>query len=338
MTEPSPFDAVVVVSFGGPEGVNDVLPFLDNVARGRNIPRERLLEVAEHYYAFGGVSPINEQNQALIAALVTELNHHGPRLPVYWGNRNWHPFLADTLAVMAGDGVRRALAFVTSAFSSYSSCRQYLEDIERARQPLGEAAPIVEKLRPFYNHPGFIEAVTHRARAAVAQVPPERRDAAALVFTAHSIPVSMAETCRYEAQLQEAAGLVAKRLGRSQWSLVYQSRSGPPTQTWLEPDVVDHLRELRSAGKADAALVPIGFVSDHLEVVYDLDTVAAAACGQIGLTMVRAGTVGAHPKFVTMIRELIEERVSGGPKRSIGPSGPLPDVCPPDCCPGPKRS
>ncbi|MBI1900520.1 MAG: ferrochelatase [Planctomycetia bacterium] len=339
MTEASPpFDAVVVVSFGGPEGMDDVMPFLENVARGRNIPRQRLLETAEHYYEFGGKSPINEQNRALIAALVAELNRHGPRLPVYWGNRNWHPFLSDTLADMAGDGVRRALAFVTSAFSSYSSCRQYLEDIERARNPLGEAAPIVEKIRPFYNHPGFIESVTDRARTALWQVAPERRDAAALVFTAHSIPLSMAESCRYEAQLKEASRLVAEGLGRSQWSLAYQSRSGPPGQKWLEPDVVDRLRELRSAGTTDAVVVPIGFVSDHLEVVHDLDTVAAAACKKIGLAMVRAGTVGTHPKFVTMIRELIEERVSGGPKRFRGELGPLPDACPADCCPGPRRS
>jgi ferrochelatase len=333
VTDPQPaYDAVIVVSFGGPEGMDDVLPFLENVLRRRNVPRERMLEVAEHYYDFGGVSPINEQNRALIAALVNELNQHGPQLPVYWGNRNWHPLLPDAVRQMAEDGVRRALAFVTSAYSSYSSCRQYLENIAAARQVVGPEAPQIDKLRAFYNHPGFIEPMTQRAREALEEIPAERRGAATFLYTAHSIPASMAASSRYESQLRETCQLVARGLAREPWQLVYQSRSGPPTQPWLEPNISDALRALKKDGASDAVVVPIGFISDHMEVVYDLDAEAQEVCHEIGLNMVRARTVGTHPAFVSMIRELIAERTQGAPPRWLGDQGPSQDICPADCC------
>ena len=335
-------DAVLVTSFGGPERDEDVLPFLENVLRGKNVPRARMLEVAEHYYHFGGRSPINDQNRELITALGSELRQAGIELPVYWGNRNWHPFLADTLRQMRADGVRRALAFATSAFSSHSGCRQYLEDIARARGEVtadgkGEA-PVVDKVRVFFNHPGFIETVTARVEDAFAKVPPERRSGARLLYTAHSIPTSTATGSRYVPQLEEACRLVSKSLGRAGDPLVWQSRSGPPTQPWLEPDILSALRDLRSQGVADVVVMPIGFISDHMEVLYDLDTAAAAVCGEIGLHMVRAGTPGVHPRFIRMIRELIEERVSERPERAtVGALAPWPDTCPPDCCPPPQR-
>ncbi len=328
------YDAILVVSFGGPEGPDDVIPFLENVLRGRNVPRERMLEVAEHYRQFGGVSPINDQCRELIAALTDELAAHGPQLPIYWGNRNWHPMLADTLRQMRDDGVNRALAFMTSAFSCYSGCRQYREDVDRARQAVGEAAPQVDKLRVFYNHPGFIEPMRERVREALDQVPAEHHDATQIVFTAHSIPEAMAGGCAYEGQLQEACRLVAEPYPQLTWKLVFQSRSGPPSQPWLEPDVCDYLRELHGEGTTRAVIVsPIGFISDHLEVLYDLDTEAADLCREIGLPMVRAATVGTHPRFIRMIRELILERTAGGERLALGNLGPNHDICPPDCCP-----
>jgi ferrochelatase len=339
------YDALLVVSFGGPEGPDDVLPFLDNVLRGRNVPRERMLEAAEHYQHFGGVSPLNEQNRQLIAALEKELAVHGPRLPIYWGNRNWHPLLADTLRQMAADGVKRALAFVTSAFSSYSGCRQYREDIASARAEVGPAAPQVDKLRVFFNHPGFIEPMIERTRDALARISAERRDATLLVFTAHSIPKAMADGCSYVVQLHSACELVASgistphlswdRAGVSvPWHLVYQSRSGPPQQPWLEPDIGEFITAKHGAGRLrDVVIVPIGFISDHMEVLYDLDTEVKQLCNSLGIQMVRAATVGTHPRFVRMIRELIDERTSGTRHRSsLGALGPKEDVCPDDCC------
>jgi ferrochelatase len=328
------YDALLVVSFGGPEGRNDVLPFLENVLRGRDVPDERRREVAAHYEHFGGVSPLNAQCRSLVAALREEFDRHGPPLAVYWGTRHWHPMLADTLRRMADDGVVRALAFVTSAYASYSGCRRYLEDIARARAEVGARAPEVDKLRLFYNHPGFVEALVERVAAAFEKVPETRRDAARLVFTAHSIPRALAATCDYEAQLREAGGLVAFPLGRLQWSLVYQSRSGSPSQPWLEPDIVDHLRALAAEGVKDVVVAPIGFTSDHMEVLYDLDLEAKSRAIELGLNMVRAATVGVHPRFVRMVRELVEERLSDAPERLyLGTRGPAPDVCPPDCCP-----
>jgi len=327
------YDALLVVSFGGPEGMDDVMPFLENVTRGRNIPRERLSGVAYHYELFGGVSPINGQNRRLIAALREELDAQGPRLPIYWGNRNWHPLLADAIGRMRDEGVRRALAFVTSAYSSYSGCRQYREDIERARAAVGEGAPVVDKLRAFNNHPGFVEPNAENLSAALSQIPVERRDAAHIAFTAHSIPSSMAAGCDYEAQLNETCRLVAGRAGARHWRLVFQSRSGSPHQPWLEPDICDHLRELKAGGAADVVVHPVGFISDHMEVLYDLDTEAKQVSVEIGLNMIRAATVGTHPAFVRMIRELITERIeAGAPRPALGTRGPSHDVCPADCC------
>jgi ferrochelatase len=327
------YDALLLVSFGGPERPEDVMPFLENVLRGKPVPRERMLEVAEHYYHLGGVSPINEQNRALIAALETEFKAHGPELPIYWGNRNWRPFLVDTLRQMAADGVRRALAFFTSAFSSYSGCRQYRENIEQARAEVGPTAPQIDKLRGFFNHPGFIEAMTERVQQALEQIPAERVGNAQLVFTAHSIPLAMAANCQYEAQLAEACRLVAERVGAANWRLAYQSRSGPPSQPWLEPDICGVLRELAASGVHDVVVAPIGFISDHVEVLYDLDTEAQSLCRTLNLNMVRAPTVGVHPKFVAMIRELIGERMGlVAERRALGVLASCPDVCPVDCC------
>ncbi|MEP6717989.1 MAG: ferrochelatase [bacterium] len=327
------YDAILFVSFGGPEGMDDVIPFLENVLRGRHVPRERMLQVAKHYKMFGGVSPINEQNRQMIAALKEELETNGPNLPIYFGNRNWHPMLADTIRQMRDDGITNALAFVTSAYSSYSSCRQYLENIAEARQIVSEGAPRVDKIRAFYNHPLFIEANVENIRAALAKIPVERQSNAQLVFTAHSIPMSMAKNCDYEAQLGEAARLLADALGIEQWRLVYQSRSGSPTQPWLGPDILDYLRELHTAAITDVVISPIGFVSDHMEIIYDLDTEAMALCNGLGLRMVRAATAGMHPSFIKMIRELIMERIDPqAPRRFVGTHGARADLCLTACC------
>ena len=327
-----PYDAFLLVSFGGPEGSADVMPFLDHVLRGRSVPPERKREVAHHYERFGGVSPINAENRALLEALRVELGAHGLRLPLYWGNRNWHPFLADTLRAMARDGVTRALAFVTSAYSSYSGCRQYLEDIVRARAEAGPGAPVVDKLRVFYDHPGFVEANADRVRHALAALPPARRAVARIAFTAHSVPVAMAAGSDYVSQLGETSALTAAAVPHEFWALVYQSRSGPPQQPWLEPDILDHLEALKAEGVADVVVAPVGFVSDHMEVVYDLDTEARERAAALSLGFVRAGTVGTHPAFVRMIRELVEERVAGVARRALGARGPRADACAPDCC------
>lgn len=328
------YDAVLLLSFGGPEAPEDVEPFLKIVLRGKPVPPDRVKEVAGHYLHFGGVSPINDQCRALLAALENELGREGPKLPLYWGNRNWHPFLGETLKQMATDGVRRALAFVTSAYSSYSGCRQYLEDIERAQAEVGADAPEVEKLRAFYNHPGFVEPLVERTRVAFDEIPQERRAAARLVFTAHSLPLAWARSSDYQDQLKDTASLVAQDLGRLEWGLVYQSRSGPPSQPWLEPDIVDHLRALARDGVRDVVVAPIGFISDHMEVVYDLDLEAKSRAVELGLNMVRAGTVGTHPRFVRMIGELVRERLDPSQERlSRGGRGPAVDVCAGDCCP-----
>lgn len=329
-----PIDAIVLISFGGPERREDVLPFLENVVRGRRVPEERLLEVAEHYDLFDGVSPINGENRALLAALLAELNAHGRTIPVYWGNRNWHPLLEDTVAEMAADGVRHALALVTSAFGSYSGCRQYLEDIDRAVEAAGPSAPRIDKLRLFYNHPGFIEAMADRVRQGLETLPAERRGEAVVVFTAHSVPIAMADAGPYVAQLHEACRLTAEQAGCGPWQLAYQSRSGPPQQAWIEPDVGDWLLERHRQSPVESLIVvPIGFLCDHIEVVYDLDVELAALCDELGINMVRCGTVGRHPRFVAMVRELIEERLDPSrPRQVIGRFPAWPDQCPPGCC------
>ena len=345
------YDAFLLVSFGGPEGPDDVMPFLRHVTRGRGVPEERLAEVAGHYRAFGGVSPINQQCRDLLAAVRADFAAGGLSLPLYWGNRNWSPYLADTVRAMAADGVRRALAFVTSAYSSYSGCRQYLDDIERAREAAGPGAPQIDKIRRFFNHPGFIEPFADNARAALAALPGDVRDEAHLVFTAHSVPVAMAEASgprggrRYVAELTEAARLIAERLGGTHsWTLAYQSRSGPPSQPWLEPDVRDHLAELAKAGTLAVVVIPVGFVSDHMEVRHDLDLEAAHTAGSLGLAFARAATPGTHPRFASMITELVRERlaqpgdpVPGGElaaPAALGTMGRPSHTCPADCCGG----
>ncbi len=334
-------DAILLLSFGGPEGPDDVLPFLRNVTKGRNVPDERLAIVAEQYAQFGGRSPINDHCRDLKTALEAELSGAGIDLPVYWGNRNWHPMLTDTVAAMAADGIERALVFATSAFGSYSGCRQYREDLERAREIVGPSAPQLDKIRLFYNHPGFIEPMGRNVAEAVELVAalPDRATGHRIVFCAHSIPESMAASCAYPDQLAEAAGLVMAEAGLADrpWDLVYQSRSGPPSVPWLEPDVNDHLETLAAAGTRSVTLVPIGFISDHMEVLYDLDTQAVETAERLGLALNRSATVGTDPRFVTMIRELIEERRSAGARLAVGADGPWPDQCPDDHCLAPRR-
>jgi ferrochelatase len=327
------FDAILVVAFGGPEGRDDVIPFLENVTRGRAVPRERLEDVAHHYDRFGGVSPINEQNRALIAALRPELDAHGIDLPIYFGNRNWHPLLADTLSEMRDDGVRRALAFFTTAYSSYSSCRQYRENILDAQSSVGPDAPEVLRTRAFFNHPGFVEANADRVTEALSSLPADRRGAAHVAFTAHSIPLAMARRSRYEAQFAEASRLVAERIGVVDHSVVYQSRSGSLQVPWLEPDVCRHVATLAARGVRDVVVSPIGFVSDHIEVLFDLDVEAREAAAEAGIDFVRAGTAGTHPAFVAAVRELIQERLDPSlPRRALGRFGPSHDVCLAGCC------
>jgi ferrochelatase len=315
------YDAFLLVSFGGPEGPGDVLPFLENVTRGRNVPRARLEAVAEHYLAFGGVSPINEQCRELIAALDLPL-------PVYWGNRNWTPYLTDTVREMTAAGVRRALAFVTSAYRSSSSCRQYLEDIERARAAVGQDAPVIDKIQRFYDHPGFIGPFADSILAALATVPED----AHVVFTAHSIPLTMAELAgpgggSYVAELTRACRLITEQTELSErtrvhrpWSLAYTSRSGPPAQPWLEPDINDHLADLAKQGVRAVVVAPIGFVSDHMEVRHDLDLEAAQTAQSLGLAFARAATPGV--RLAPMIGQLVREHLSGD----------APTACPAHCC------
>jgi ferrochelatase len=341
----SDFQAVLVLSFGGPEGLDDVMPFLRNVTRGRGVPEERLGEVAEHYQHFRGVSPINQQNRNLIAALRVELDEHGIDLPIYWGNRNWKPYVADAVRHMRDDGVSRALVFATSATASYSSCRQYREDLAQARRMAGEGSPELIKLRHFYDHPGFIAAQVDAVRVAIAQLPPEFRDAARLVFTAHSVPVAMNDLSGplanrlYAVQQGETARLVAEavRGPGAEFDLAWQSRSGPPEVPWLEPDIKDHLKDLAARDVRAVVVTPSGFVSDHIEVRWDLDEDARATAAALGLKYSRAATVGTHPAFVAAIRELIEEQVSGAEPRSLGVLGLSGGDCPAGCCPTPRR-
>lgn len=328
-----PYDALLLVSFGGPEGMDDVMPFLENVLRGRNVPRQRMEEVAKHYELFGGVSPINGQNRKLIAALRQALENNGLPLPIYFGNRNWHPLLPDTLRQMRDDGVKRALAFITSAYSSYSSCRQYLENIADARAAVGPDAPEVDKIRAFYNHPEFIRANVEQIKAELATFPEPKRWTAHIVFTAHSIPDGMARNCDYEKQLEEAARLIAEEVGVDRYSLAYQSRSGSPAQSWLGPDICEHLEELKAEGITDVVVAPVGFISDHMEIIYELDLEARQLCEQIGLNMRRAATAGTHPAFIRMLVELIFERIDKNREhRFIGQYGPRQNRCAVDCC------
>jgi ferrochelatase len=338
----SPYDAVLVVSFGGPEGPDDVAPFLDNVFRGLRVTPETKAHVAKRYETFGGVSPINAQTRAFIKALQLELDAHGPALPIYWGNRNWHPLLGDTIQQMANAGVRRALAYVTSGFSSYSGCRKYREDLYEAVQGV-QNAPRIDKLRVGYNHPGFIEAMADRVAAALDQLPAQERANAPILFSAHSLPESMARHSRYEAQLAASCRLVGDALEHQRWRLVYQSNNASyGREPWLGPDIGTALREARAEGVTSVVVAPIGFLCDHMEVVLDLDVEAAVIARGIGLNMVRAATVGTHPAYVAMVRELIVERLTpDAPRRALGSLGPSHDRCAPDCClsgrPGPAK-
>ena len=323
-------EALLVLSFGGPRGHDDVMPFLENVTRGRGVPPERLLDVAEHYHHFGGVSPINEQNEALVAAIRADLAAGGLDLPVYWGNRNWDPYVEDVWQQMTDDGVEHAYVLATSAYASYSGCRQYHEDVARARIATG-GGPTAEKLPHYFDAPGFVRANADALAAALAQLPEEHRGTARLVATAHSVPDTMAAVAgpdghAYETELTAAARAVVDAVepGR-EFDLVWQSRSGPPSVPWLEPDVNDHLRALHENGETAVVLFPVGFVSDHLEVIWDLDNEARETAEELGLVFVRAGTAGTHPRFVAMVRELLQERRAGGQPR-------LGTNCPAACC------
>jgi protoporphyrin/coproporphyrin ferrochelatase len=349
----APFDALLLVSFGGPEAPEEVVPFLQNVTRGRGIPDERLREVGQHYFHFDGVSPINGQNRAFLAALRDELPRQGIDLPVYWGNRNWDPYLADAVRQMRADGVRRALAFFTSAYSSYSGCRQYRENLAAAVDEVGEGAPQIERLGPYFNHPGFVGPFVDATAAAVREMSADAVAGARLVFTTHSIPESMADSSgastglpggAYVQQHREVAGLVAagvrEATGRDlPWDLVYQSRSGAPHIPWLEPDIDGHLRGLAASSCTTAVVVPIGFVSDHMEVLWDLDTQAQATADEVGLPMVRVATPGNDPRMVAMVGELVRERLVGvaaEQRLRIGRLSASPDRCAAGCCPNPR--
>lgn len=345
-----PFDAVLLLSFGGPERPEDVLPFLRNVTRGRGIPDERLAEVGEHYFRFGGRSPINDQNRALLAEIEADFAEHGIDLPVYWGNRNWDPYLRDTVAQMAADGVRRAAVFVTSAYSSYSGCRQYREDLAAAVADV-PGAPILDRLRAYFNHPGFLDTMIDTTIAALERLDEPLRDDAHLLFVTHSVPVAYddvsgpnghAYVSQHESVRAEVAAGVAARLGRElAHELVFCSRSGAPGTPWLEPDVNDRIRELSETGTRAVVVVPIGFVSDHMEVVYDLDVEAAETAAEVGIGFARASTCGTDPRFVALVRDLFLERAAAErgeePERSA--QGSLPaawDRCLSTCCPNPR--
>lgn len=333
-------DALLLLSFGGPEGPEEVRPFLENVTAGRGVPPERLDEVAEHYHHFGGVSPINALNRGIIADLQSELESAGLDVPVYFGNRNWHPLVEDTVARMAADGVRRALVFATSAWGGYSGCKQYHEDIARARAGVGEQAPDLVKLRQFFDHPLFVEANADAVRRAMGELDRPAR----LVFTAHSIPHSAdalagpdGQAQWYSRQVAESARLVAESVGAAEHDVVWQSRSGPPQVPWLDPDIVDHLQDLHERGTEAVVVSPVGFVSDHLEVIWDLDNEAREKAAELGMGFARAGTAGTDPRFAKMIVELIGEHRDEGPARELSP---LPQAgstvngepCAPGCC------
>ena len=348
-----PYDAVLLLSFGGPDGPADVLPFLENVTRGRGIPRERLLGVAEHYDAVGGKSPINDQNRALLRELRVELACRGLNLPIVWGNRNWSPYVVDALRELHDDGARRIAVITTSAYSSYSSCRQYREDLAGAILTLAAEGRRLEvdRIRAYYDHPGFAAASTQGVLDALDRLPAELRTGARLVFVTHSIPEEMAEGSgpdghAYVLQHQEIAAEVTARVAAAtghapDWDLVYCSRSGRPEQPWLAPDVNDHLRSLHASGESAVVLVPVGFVSDHMEVVFDLDTEAAATAAELGLAISRAATVGVRQAFVGGLVDLLEERAAQArgarpPQPVVGSLGPWPSLCAVGCCPNPR--
>ena len=317
------FDALLLLSFGGPEGPEQVMPFLENVTRGRGIPRERLESVAEHYLHFGGVSPINAINRELIEAIRAELAARGEDLPVYFGNRNWHPFVEDTVAQMQADGVRRAAVFSTSAWGGYSGCTQYQEDIARARDAVGDGAPELQKLRQYFDHPLLIEMFSDAIAQAAAELPESLRDGARLVFTAHSIPLRAVDRCGpslYPRQVRYTSALVAAAAGFADYDVVWQSRSGPPQVPWLEPDVGDHLSALAESGTRAVIVCPVGFVADHIEVIWDLDSELAEQADELVVALARATTPNAQPRFARLALDLLDEVRSGREAaRVVGP-------------------
>lgn len=330
-------DAVLYLSFGGPESMQDVMPFLERVTAGRNIPTERIAEVASQYEATGGKSPINDQNREVIAAVGRELTTRGVDLPIYFGNRNWDPLIEDTLKQMSADGVQHAACFVTSAFSSYSGCRQYKQDIERAQRTIGKDAPTITKVRQFFNHPGFIESMAANLRESLKDLGNHQYDAA-IAFTAHSIPLVMAETSRYEAQLQEAARLILNSCGlNNRFDVVFQSRSGPPSVPWLQPDISDHLRAISAEGFTAVAIAPLGFVTDHQEVRYDLDVLAMQTAEELGLKATRVPSVGKSKPFIEAIGDLLMEVIDGQAPKTCGSMGVV-SCLGPTCCPPPSRT
>ncbi|MGW2282274.1 ferrochelatase [Streptomyces sp. NPDC001770] len=356
LRDPAPYDALLLLSFGGPEGPDDVVPFLRNVTRGRGIPEERLKEVGKHYFLFGGVSPINGQNRDLLEALRKDFAGHGLDLPVYWGNRNWAPYLTDTLREMTEAGHRRILTLATSAYASYSGCRQYRENLADALETLraeGLTVPRVDKLRHYFNHPGFVTPMIDGVLASLASLGDEERAGAHLAFTTHSIPVSAADTSgpledhgdggAYVAEHLDVARAIVEAVREETgvaypWQLVYQSRSGAPHIPWLEPDICDHLETLHGDGVPAVVMVPIGFVSDHMEVLYDLDTEATAKAAELGLPVRRSTTVGADPRFAAAVRDLVLERAATEQgyrvdRCALGALGPSHDLCPVGCCP-----
>ena len=330
------FDSLLLLSFGGPENSDDVMPFLRNVTAGRGVPDERLAVVAEQYELFGGKSPINELNQQLLCALDEELASRGHEMATFWGNRNWHPFVTDTIADLKSLGHTSTVCLVTSAFSSYSGCRQYHEDLDRARNEV-PGAPNIERVRVYWDHPDFL--------GTAAELLAESREAAGLssetpvLHSAHSLPLSMAANCDYQEQLNEAASIVNELAGmRGPYEVVFQSRSGPPSVPWLTPDIDQRIHELAEQGTQELLVHPLGFVADHMEVLFDLDTQSAAAAKEAGVKMVRTPTVGTHPRFVSMLVDLVEEAAGLRADRpSLSKSGPRPDKCNSQCCPAPTR-
>ena len=330
------FDSLLLLSFGGPENSDDVMPFLRNVTAGRGVPDERLAVVAEQYELFGGKSPINELNQQLLCALDEELASRGHEMATFWGNRNWHPFVTDTVADLKSLGHTSTVCLVTSAFSSYSGCRQYHEDLDRARNEV-PGAPNIERVRVYWDHPDFL--------GTAAELLAESRDATGLssetpvLHSAHSLPLSMAANCDYQQQLNEAAAIVNELAGmRGPYEVVFQSRSGPPSVPWLTPDIDQRIHELAEQGTQELLVHPLGFVADHMEVLFDLDTQSAAAAKEAGVKMVRTPTVGTHPRFVSMLVDLVEEAAGLRADRpSLSKSGPRPDKCNSQCCPAPIR-
>lgn len=349
--EPVAHDALLLLGFGGPEGQDDVIPFLRNVTAGRGIPDERLEEVAHHYRHFGGVSPINQQNRDLVAALDAELRARGIDLPVYWGNRNWMPYVADAVQQLHADGHRRVLALATSAYSSYSSCRQYREDLADALEATGLGEQLqVDKIAQFFDHPGFVTPFVAGVRAGFAELRErgiENPNEIEVLFSTHSIPVADAERSgprdrdfgpggAYAAQHTAVAAQIMRELGStSPWQLVYQSRSGPPSVPWLEPDVNDAIAQLPEQGRRGVIIVPLGFVSDHMEVMWDLDTEAIETATELGLVAVRTATPGTSPAYVAGLVDLVVERLNGTPasqRPRVTSLGPWFDVCRPGCC------